>query len=79
VPRAIAETSSLDLRDKRQKRQNVFRVLPELLLSPAQVAAQLSVNRETVYRLIARGELPAARVGALLRVTPTDLAAYLRD
>jgi putative molybdopterin biosynthesis protein len=53
-------------------------VLPELLLSPAQAAAQLGVNRETVYRLIARGELTAARVGSVLRVSPTDLAEYLK-
>ncbi len=44
------------------------------LVSPRQAAALLGVNRETIYRLCARGELPHVRVGSVLRV---DLAAYL--
>ena len=56
----------------------MLRVLPELLLTVAQGAMQLGVNRETVYRLIKRGDLPAARVGSVLRISPADLAAYLR-
>jgi excisionase family DNA binding protein len=31
----------------------------------------------TVYRLIERGGIPAHRIGAQLRVRPSDLAAYL--
>jgi len=34
----------------------------------------LGVNRETIYRLCARGELPHLRIGSVLRI---DLAAYL--
>ena len=65
--------------DKGQKGQKeMLRVLPELLLTVAQGAMQLGVNRETVYRLIKRGDLPAARVGSVLRISPADLAAYLR-
>jgi excisionase family DNA binding protein len=65
--------------DKVQKGQKeMLRVLPELLLTVAQGAMQLGVNRETVYRLIKRGDLPAARVGSVLRISPADLAAYLR-
>ena len=56
----------------------MLRVLPELLLTVAQGAMQLGVNRETVYRLIKRGDLRAARVGSVLRISPADLAAYLR-
>ncbi len=56
----------------------MLRVLPELLLTVAQGAMQLGVNRETVYRLIKRGDLPAARVGSVLRISPADLAAFLR-
>jgi len=44
------------------------------LVSPREAAALLAVNRETIYRLCSRGELPHIRVGSALRV---DLAAYL--
>jgi excisionase family DNA binding protein len=52
-------------------------VLHELLLSPADVAARLGVHRETVYRLVARGELVAIRVGSLLRFEASAVEAYL--
>jgi excisionase family DNA binding protein len=48
-----------------------------IVLSVSEVAAQLGVCRDTVYRLIQRGELPAARVGSLLRVRRPGLEAYL--
>ena len=44
------------------------------LVSPREAAALLGVNRETIYRLCSRGELPHFRVGSVLRV---DLAGYL--
>jgi excisionase family DNA binding protein len=44
------------------------------LVSPRRAAELLGVNRETIYRLCARGELPFVRIGSVLRV---DLAAYL--
>ena len=47
---------------------------PATLVSPREAAALLAVNRETIYRLCSRGELPHIRVGSALRV---DLAAYL--
>jgi len=43
-------------------------------VSPKRAADQLDVNRETIYRLCARGELPHVRVGSVLRI---DLGAYL--
>jgi excisionase family DNA binding protein len=52
----------------------VVQGFPARLVSPRQAAALLGVNRETIYRLCARGELPFVRVGSALRV---DLAAYL--
>jgi excisionase family DNA binding protein len=48
-----------------------------IVLSVGEVAAQLGVCRDTVYRLIQRGELPAGRVGSLLRVGRPGLEAYL--
>jgi excisionase family DNA binding protein len=44
------------------------------LVSPREAAALLAVNRETIYRLCARGELPFVRIGSILRI---DLASYL--
>jgi excisionase family DNA binding protein len=43
-------------------------------VSPREAAALLGVNRETIYRLCTRGELPHLRVGAALRV---NLAGFL--
>lgn len=42
-----------------------------------QVADYLQVAPTTVYRLIKAGRLRHCRVGASIRVTPSDLAAYL--
>jgi len=52
----------------------VLQGFPATLVSPREAAALLAVNRETIYRLCSRGELPHIRVGSALRV---DLAAYL--
>jgi excisionase family DNA binding protein len=51
----------------------VLQAVAALLVSPREAAARLGVNRETIYRLCARGKLPHVRVGSLLRV---DLRAY---
>jgi len=37
-------------------------------VSPREAAALLGVNRETIYRLCKRGELPHIRVAAALRI-----------
>jgi excisionase family DNA binding protein len=39
-----------------------------LLLRAGDVSRLLGVGRSTVYELIARGELPAIRIGRLVRV-----------
>jgi excisionase family DNA binding protein len=43
------------------------------LLTPQQCAARLQCSVATVYRLVAEGELPARRVGRLLRFSPEAL------
>jgi excisionase family DNA binding protein len=43
----------------------------------AGVASRLGVSEKTVRRMIDRAELPAHRVGRLLRVSEADLAEYL--
>ncbi len=50
--------------------------LPRLLSIP-HVAEHLGVCTKTVRRLIQSGELLATRVGRAIRVTETDLGAYL--
>jgi excisionase family DNA binding protein len=52
----------------------VLQGLAGKLVAPRKAAALLGVNRETIYRLCARGELPHVRVGAALRI---DLFGYL--
>lgn len=41
------------------------------------VAEMLDVCTETVYRLVARGDLKATRVGRVIRVSDEQIAAYL--
>ena len=45
---------------------------PEVLTT-TQVAQLLAVERQTVIRMIDRGELRAARVGRLWRIAPEDV------
>jgi excisionase family DNA binding protein len=51
-------------------------VLPPLL-SVNKVAVQLDVSEKTVRRLIADRQLPVCRVGRQLRISETDLAAFI--
>jgi excisionase family DNA binding protein len=51
---------------------------PEPLLSVLDAAAFLSVSAKTVRRLLGRGELGASRVGRQLRISRSELLAYLR-
>ena len=51
---------------------------PRLLLSVAQVAAELGCGRDTVYGLLASGALPSVTVaGRLRRIRRDDLLAYI--
>jgi excisionase family DNA binding protein len=50
---------------------------PEKFLKVREVAAILRVCNMTVYRLIERGELPAARFGHLFRVPESGFREYL--
>jgi putative molybdopterin biosynthesis protein len=48
-----------------------------VLLSPADAAKLANVSRETIYREIDRGALPALHVGRQLRISPAAFHAYL--
>jgi excisionase family DNA binding protein len=53
---------------------------PRMLLSVADVAAELGCGRDTVYRLMTSGALPSVILGGRLRrVRREDLRAYVES
>lgn len=50
---------------------------PIELVSVAEAAGLLRVSKATVYRLVERGELPAARIGGQIRINVADLRAAI--
>lgn len=50
---------------------------PGEILTVAQVAEYLQLNRLTVYRYIRDGKIPAVRLGRLFRITREDVKAFL--
>ena len=53
-----------------------FENIPQML-TPAEVAARLSVHIETVRRYIRSGDLPARKIGRLVRIEANDLARFV--
>ena len=51
--------------------------VPQPALTVRQVAAYLSVNEKTVYRLAQRGELPGFKVAGAWRFQPRDLERWI--
>ncbi|NCD20007.1 MAG: DNA-binding protein [Actinobacteria bacterium] len=51
-----------------------------LLLSVAEVAAELGCGRDTVYALLSSGALPSVKLGGRLRrIRRTDLTSYVNS
>lgn len=48
-------------------------------LTPKEVAAELKVSVRSIHRLIERGELPAFRVGGLIRISQRAFNAWVVD
>jgi excisionase family DNA binding protein len=48
-----------------------------VLLTPADAARLANVSRDTIYREIERGSLPALHVSRLLRIDPHDFRQWL--
>lgn len=48
-------------------------------LSAKETADLLGVSRYTVYRMIERGELPAHKIGRLVRIPQTGINALLEN
>ena len=53
--------------------------LIEQPMTPEDVAALLQVDRETVYRMARRGELPAFKVSNRWRFLPSRLQRWMED
>ena len=49
------------------------------LISVTQAAHMLNVHPATIRRMIARGDLPATRIGRIWRVNPNDLMPERRE
>jgi excisionase family DNA binding protein len=49
------------------------------LLRPEEVAEILGIGRTKLYTMIRRGELPALRLGKLVRVPRTQLDEWIAD
>lgn len=49
----------------------------DAMLTVPDIARTLSVSKNTVYRLIADGELPAFKIGAQVRVKASDADEFL--
>jgi excisionase family DNA binding protein len=48
-----------------------------VLLTPADAARLACVSKDTIYREVERGALPALRIGRQLRIDPLDFRHYL--
>jgi excisionase family DNA binding protein len=48
------------------------------VLTVDEVAALLRVNRKTVYEALARGEIPARRIGTTYRISRAAVVDWLR-
>jgi excisionase family DNA binding protein len=51
----------------------------ESLLTVKEVAGRLAIGRTTVYDLIARGEIPAIRIGRARRIPSSALDRFIAD
>lgn len=53
--------------------------MPQGYLSINEVAEQLGVDYKTIYRLVRKGELSAAKIGGVYRIRPADVEAYVEQ
>lgn len=51
----------------------------QLLLSPAEVAARLSIGRTVVYELMTDGQLESLKIGRSRRILSSAVDAYVEE
>lgn len=51
----------------------------ETLLNGGEVARILNISNSMAYKLIREGEIPAIKLGRLVRVRPCDLTAFINE
>ncbi len=66
-----------DSRAERGETLTTTTTAPEKVHRVPEIAEHLDVEADTVYRMIADGRLRAIRVGRLLRVPASALAAFI--
>lgn len=53
-----------------------LRTYPKKFVTPAQLADYLCVTRQTIYYHIAKGALPARRIGRVVRILKKEALLY---
>lgn len=48
-----------------------------VLLTPYDVAARLKIGKSQAYKLVETGEIPAVRIGRLVRIRSADLHQFI--
>jgi excisionase family DNA binding protein len=61
----------------RQTNKQALSHIPALAHSVSNAAAMIGISRSGLYTLIARGEIPIAKIGTRTLVLDDDLRAYL--
>ncbi|MDQ7814250.1 MAG: helix-turn-helix domain-containing protein [Patescibacteria group bacterium] len=61
----------------RENENHATFALPSDLITAAEVATRLGVAKSAVYEWIARRDIAYHRVGRLIRIRETDVAAFL--
>ena len=52
---------------------------PPWLLRPEELAGLLALGRSMVFKLVARGELPAVRIGRAVRIRRVDAERFVLE
>ena len=87
APPGLGDVESLMLKSARRRQESTCRPVPSalvddepmtpLLLTREQTAGLLNMHERTIDRLRARGELPALRIGGLVRFRRSDVEDYV--
>jgi excisionase family DNA binding protein len=82
LPRTGIRTPELGTSATAGTPRAAVRTLDELVehpLTPEDVAVLLQIDRETVYRMARRGELPAFKVSSRWRFLPSRLQRWMEE